>query len=281
MKELPQSFGPRTGLHGVLTLPGEAQAGAAPVGFLLFNAGVIPRCGPHRLNVKLARTLAAAGHPVLRFDLSGHGDSPPADATLDPQTQGRRDLAAAMDHLQATLGVQRFALVGICSGAMNAYDAGLADARVAGVLMFDGYWYRSRWTRWVRDAKRLRVLLRERGWRGAAERALRQVEQGGGKAVTGVFSGSNNPPRAEFSRAVGELSARAALYFVYSGSIIDCYSYAAQFRHVFGNEPWFRRVRCEFMADVDHSFLELRAQRRFIDAVIDWLPAVQRAAQVS
>ncbi|MBL8290094.1 MAG: alpha/beta fold hydrolase [Rubrivivax sp.] len=279
--ESVQVFGPERLLFGVLTTPvSAAAAGPGAVPFVLFNAGVIPRLGPHRMNVKLARALAAQGHPVLRFDLSGHGDSPPASSGGDPQRQGERDLVAALDHLEAATGARRFALIGVCSGAVQAYHVALADPRVAGVLMFDGYWYRSRWSRLVRDVKHFRATSAHKAWRGLVERLRVRIGQPHSAPLTNVYQEDGNPPREAFDRAMAQMSARAAVYVVYSGSVIDYYSYGAQFRHVFGRRPWFKDVRCELMADVDHSFLELRAQRRFIEAVIAWLPAVRQAAAV-
>jgi pimeloyl-ACP methyl ester carboxylesterase len=250
--------------------------------FLILNAGVAARYPPHRLSVKLARALASEGHVVLRFDLSGHGDSQAVTNALDPVAQGTRDLMSAMDHLQTTLGLRRFALFGACSGAASAYHASVSDARVVGVLMFDGYWYRSHWTRWVRDVKHLRAVVRQHGWRDVATRMLRKVDRSKGErrqGEDGLYDPGGNPSIADFRRAVAALSSRAAVFFVYSGSVIDYYSYEGQFRHVFGSEPWYSQVRCEFMPDVDHTILEQRAQRRFIDAVVGWLPAVQRAAE--
>ncbi len=276
MSETPLRFGPEGRLMGVLTEP--AAGPAAGVAFLLFNAGVIPRLGPHRINVKLARALAAAGCPVLRFDLSGHGDSPAAPPGVTDAPVA--DLRAAMDHLEATLGVRRFALVGVCSGAVNAYRASLADPRVAGLFMFDGYWYRSRWTRWVRDWKHLRALPPGHVLR-AVLRRLRPTGNGkpGAEGSAVLYPDNANPPRAEFCRAMQQLVDRGtAVTVVYSGSVIDYFSYGAQWRHTFGREAWFDRVPCAYLPDIDHSFVELRGQRRFIDTVLAWLPAVRAAA---
>jgi hypothetical protein len=41
----------------------------------MFNMGANHRIGPRRINVKLARVLAARGVSSLRFDLGGVGDS--------------------------------------------------------------------------------------------------------------------------------------------------------------------------------------------------------------
>ena len=59
-------FGSGERLLGIVTPAPQPLAGA-PV-CLLFNAGVVHRIGPHRLNVKLARALAARGFTALRMD---------------------------------------------------------------------------------------------------------------------------------------------------------------------------------------------------------------------
>ena len=108
---------------------------------LLFNAGVVPRIGPNRLNVRIARALAARGIPALRFDLSGRGDSAPARGMESYEQQAVADIRAAMNLLSERTGVSRFALMGICSGAENAFHAALADERVVGVTLMDSYHY--------------------------------------------------------------------------------------------------------------------------------------------
>ncbi len=56
MDDIPLQFGPDDRMLGIWT---PAQGDPAPVACLLFNAGVIHRIGPHRINVKAARALAA------------------------------------------------------------------------------------------------------------------------------------------------------------------------------------------------------------------------------
>jgi hypothetical protein len=251
---------------------------------LLFNAGVIPRFGPHRINVKLARALAAAGSVSMRFDLSGQGDSRGSIADGDFRAQGVRDIRAAMDYLEQQHGLRRFALVGICSGAVNAYWASLADERVVGVLMVDGFWYRSRWTLVVRHWKRFRAA--SWGAAGAAlwrrlARLLRLQEPGRTMPRADLFegdAGAANPPRAEFAAAMRALTARGvAVFFLYTGSMIDFYSYAAQFRHVFGGEPFADLVRCDYRPDIDHTFASIDTQQRFVELVKDWSASLQRS----
>ena len=75
MSESTILFGSKGGLVGTLALPDEGNDGHADIGFLFLNAGVVHRVGPHRINVRIARQLAARGIPSIRFDLCGHGDS--------------------------------------------------------------------------------------------------------------------------------------------------------------------------------------------------------------
>lgn len=282
MTETPVQFGQGLSLVGMLTQP--ARGEPANLAVLMFNAGVLPRIGPHRLNVKLARALAATGQTSLRFDLSGQGDSRSAVTGGDFRAQAVRDIRDAMDHVGQACGIRRFALIGVCSGAINAHAAALADPRVVGVLMFDGYWYRSRWTRLVRDWKR----FRNQSWTAAAvtaalRRRLRAVAAPMAFASAAARDeqavGLENMPRAEFSRSVQALVNRGvATYFIYSGSVIDFYSYARQFRDVFRHEAFVDHVHCDFCPEIDHTFVSLQAQRHMIERVQGWVAEVQRVA---
>lgn len=281
--ETPTLFGPEAALVGVLTQP--ARNGPAAVAFLMFNAGVLSRIGPHRMNVKLARALAKAGETSLRFDLSGRGDSRSSIAEGDSQAQAPQDIRLGMDHLEKNHGIQRFALIGFCSGAVNAFNAALLDDRVAGVLMFDGHWYRTRWTVPVRHWKRFRVIswpdVAAAVWRRLTGRLAAPATPLTSKAFA-AESLSANPTRAEFVRSVQVLvDRRVATCFIYSGSVIDCYSYANQFRDAFGHEAFFDRVRCDFRPDIDHTFISIEAQQSMIDLVLGWAGQVHGACEAA
>ena len=276
-------FGPEAALVGVLTQP--ACNCPVAVAFLMFNAGVLSRIGPHRMNVKLARALAKAGETSLRFDLSGRGDSRSSTAEGDFQTQAPRDIRLAMDYLEQNHGIRRFALIGFCSGAVDAFGAALLDARVAGVLMFDGHWYQTRWTVPVRHWKRFRVI----SWPDVAAAVLRRLIGRSAAPATPLTakafaaeSALANPTRAEFVRSVQLLvDRRVATYFIYSGSVIHCYSYANQFSDAFGHEAFFDHVRCDFRPDIDHTFISIEAQQSMIDLVLGWAGQVHGACETA
>ncbi len=275
MIETACQFGPNQSLIGVLTTPAPTQA-PPKIAVVLFNAGVIPRYGPHRINVKLARDLAAKGLAVMRFDLSGVGDSPHQAGEGDFRAQAVRDIRSAMDHVAEVTGIERFILIGICSGAVNAYWAAQADERVSGLMMIDGFWYPTRLSAWVRRWKRLQVTPWSKVL-GAAWRSLlrRPAVQSGKAAEPGLFDGDGtpaNPPKPDFSKAMETLVGRGtAVLVLYTGSVLDYYSYGAQFRHAFAGQGWLSQVRCELRPDIDHTVTSQASQRSFIDLIAAWV----------
>jgi exosortase A-associated hydrolase 2 len=80
----------------------------------------------HRVFVTFARALAGRGHPVLRFDFRGNGDS---SGTFEASsvTTAREDLAAAIDWFRGRIGAERVGLLGLRLGATLASLT--ADAR--------------------------------------------------------------------------------------------------------------------------------------------------------
>src|SRR5437762_2293457 len=123
-----------------------AARGAPPLGPRVAVL-VLEQLGPHRMNLRLTRALAAAGYPVLSFDFRGRGESSGAS---DPN--GHRHLIAqsmvddarvALAELRRRADAERIVLFGAC-------QAGHVAARVsqyeevhglvlAGVVNFDEF----------------------------------------------------------------------------------------------------------------------------------------------
>jgi pimeloyl-ACP methyl ester carboxylesterase len=88
--------------------------------------------------------LAIAGFTVLRFDFSGIGESEKRNDALPRQEHTICEAKAAMDLLAANYGVENFLLLGICSGADDAFRVALVDNRVVGALLVEPFMFRSR-----------------------------------------------------------------------------------------------------------------------------------------
>ncbi len=283
MTETPITFGPRSGLFGVLSLPPAGKP--VECAYLMFNAGVVPHTGPHRMNVKIARALAMAGEASFRFDLSGHGDSENADTSNGFLEQAAIDIQSAMDHLQQAHGIRKFALIGICSGAVSAFEAAVKDPRVIALLMFDGYWYPSRWSTLARDWRRFRAITWSQAAAAFSRRMAEKFTRSEQETSGVIFGGKKAPfqlPKEAFASAIQALVRRnVSIFVLYGGSIIEQYSYANQFRHVFGSQAPFDQVRCEFRPEIDHIFVTPTSQHAMIETVLGWRSAVQHAAEKS
>ncbi|MBI3899540.1 MAG: alpha/beta fold hydrolase [Gammaproteobacteria bacterium] len=121
--------------RGIVTGP---QTGSG-MGIVLLPAGLKYHIGPGRFNVLLARSLAAAGHTVLRIDPIGMGESDghiEAGATRElwrSVEQGRfvDDTLLACREFRRCFGLERIIVAGICGGAITGQ---LAAARARGVI---------------------------------------------------------------------------------------------------------------------------------------------------
>ena len=151
MKESVLQFGPAKALVGILTEPAPGLAARPAV--ILFNAGLTHRVGPSRLYVKLARHLAAQGFTVLRFDLSGVGDSAPRADHLPFEKSSMADARAAMDCLQQTRGLATFVVMGHCSGAINSFLVAAEEPRVVAAVLINLEGGNAEWTAYDRDRK--------------------------------------------------------------------------------------------------------------------------------
>src|ERR1700722_13909181 len=88
-------IGARKTMVGMMTQPVEYEPGDRPV-VVILNSGIIHRVGHHRMYVVLARMLAGAGYQVLRFDLSGIGDSEGRVDGLSPLEGALADVREAI-----------------------------------------------------------------------------------------------------------------------------------------------------------------------------------------
>jgi hypothetical protein len=285
MKERFVTFGPGKSLSGILTEP-TMSAGQRPA-VLLLNAGLLHHVGPNRLYVTLARRLASAGLPVLRFDYSGLGESEPRrDET--PLVQGMiTEGIAAMDFLTTSGVADRFVPMGLCAGAENAQRLARDDARVVGAALIDGYAYR---TRRYHLRKLLRHVASARSWGrlfakpAALVKGRRRDGHDGapaGRNPGGVDFVREFPPRETCLEELQAILAREVdLFFVFTGGgMAEYYNHPRQLFETFPELRGHPRVRLDFMSRADHTFT-LRAQQDALLAAIEgWIATTQLGAE--
>ena len=107
---------------------------------LLLSSGRERRIGPHRLWVAWARRRAALGDVVLRIDGAGVGDSAARESVAercipDPSgDRGTEEVARAVAWLRREHGVRACTVIGLHSGAFQAWRAALAGVCVQRVV---------------------------------------------------------------------------------------------------------------------------------------------------
>jgi len=279
MAEQTLLFGTERNLVATLTLP---EGGArAPLAVVLTNSGVIPRVGPHRMNVHLARRLAAMGIPSIRFDMSGLGDSRRASGTRPIAQQWVIDTREAMDLAQRHFGCSRFAMIGFCSGADVAHLTALEDERLQACVLWDGYVYPTLQARLRGLVHRLRragpVGLLQRVWARLRPKPKAEAADEGEPLEPGdegpmIFGRTRVPPRDEYARRIQALVSRGVqLLFLYSGGEPLWLNYRGQFRDMFGRYGFVDRVDYQLLDEADHLLTRPQSQQRFIEVVMGWL----------
>jgi pimeloyl-ACP methyl ester carboxylesterase len=282
-------FGGSRSLVGIVTDPLQRQEVRPAV--ILLNAGIIHRVGPGCLYVKLARRLARLGFVVLRFDVSGVGDSPGRRDNLPFAKSSLQETQEAMDYLGETRGIRHFLLGGLCTGAVVAYESALVDPRVTGTLLINTqglipeseeeiqslitsranrrYYLRSAlynpasWLKLLRGGADFRDIL---GAVGLAPGARRAMAAGGNPHVERIVAGF----RALTDRGT-------ELFFLYSEGDPGI----AELQIILGDRMVTdlrnrENVRYAILANTDHMFTLLSRQETFLELVSDWLQAVAR-----
>lgn len=118
-------------LHGII----HRTEKESPRGVLVIVGGPQTRVGSHRQFVLLARALASAGIPVMRFDYRGIGDADGEQRTFqDIDT----DIRCAVDtFMQQCNGLREIIVWGLCDGASAAMFYAHTDDRIRGLVLLN------------------------------------------------------------------------------------------------------------------------------------------------
>ena len=126
---------PAERLFGIVSTP----TGVRPTrALLLLNSGANHHIGNGRMYVKFARRLAARGWVVLRYDVSGIGDSEPHEGAPENEvytSHAVADLGAALAFVRAQFAVTHVESVGLCSGAYHSFKGAVAALPLHGLLV--------------------------------------------------------------------------------------------------------------------------------------------------
>jgi len=263
-------------LHGV--------TGSAPRrGLLILVGGPQTRVGSHRQFTLLARALAGAGVPVLRFDYRGMGDSEGEPRGFEAVGE---DLAAAIDaFFSSQPGLDEVVIWGLCDAASAAAFYAPCDSRVAGLVLVNP------WVRTLQGEARalvkhyyVRRLFSADLWRrllGGEVHLGRSLASLLGLAFTAMKRGTSPSASGSYAdrRPLPERMLRALQAF--QGPLLIILSgrdlVAAELREtVAGSADWGRlmhrsRVTVRELAEADHTFSSAPWRDQVARWTIEWM----------
>jgi pimeloyl-ACP methyl ester carboxylesterase len=286
LKHRAMLLGERESILAIASEPAQPDP-ARPI-CLMLNAGIIHRVGAHRNAVRIARGLARAGLTTLRVDLSGIGDSPRRRDALGFNASAVADVRELLDHLGRSYDNQRFVLIGLCSGADNAFQSAIVDDRIAGAAFIDGYAYPT-------PEFRLRHITRRVAAQGtligAARKSLGKLGDGfiaaGQQRLPQVFGTApaeeaglppavpdyerDFPPRDEVAGQLQMLVERDfRMLWLFTGGVSSYFNYPEQVRDSFPEVDFRDRLEVVHVADSNHTATAIASQRKVADAIVSW-----------
>ena len=253
------------------------------LGMVIVVGGPQYRVGSHRQFVLLARFLAQAGVPVLRFDCRGMGDSPGKSRSFEALDG---DIGCAVDNLQKVCPtVQRVVLWGLCDGASAAllYSGQANDGRLAGLCLLNP-WVRSEGTlartriKHYYAGRLMQADFWRKLWRG--KYAWRQSARGVWHALQSWHqdpqpAGSEMPFQQRMALALRQFRGQVMLV------LSDCDYTAKEFLECALTEPDWRGLlqrpgltRVD-VAQADHTFSRALWRCTVEQAVLDWMLALE------
>jgi pimeloyl-ACP methyl ester carboxylesterase len=276
-RERVVKFGSVTPLHGVVVEPA-AGVPRREVAVVLLDSGILHHVGANRLHVQLARRLAGLGYLSLRFDFSGIGDSEARRDDLSFEASAPLETKDAIDYLARTQGVEKVALMGLCSGADVAHLTALADPRVVGLGLLDPWAYQTRayyfhyyrhrivrpavYVNWFRvRLERLRDRIRRATASHDPDPSMYEMP-----SYIREF-----PPRERVAAELqGFMRRGVELFCMFSGGLHE-YNHIGQYQASFPEVPFGTRLREAHVPDASHVFSALEHQAEVVRELPDWL----------
>ena len=268
-------------LLGIVTAPEQPE----PIGVLIVVGGPQYRVGSHRQFLLLARELARAGYPAMRFDYRGMGDSTGELRDFDGVNE---DIGAAINAFQTHCPqLERIVLWGLCdaASAILLYWDTIKDAGVGGLVLLNP-WVRSEATLARTHIKHYygQRLLQAEFWR-----KLLSGQLGLGKALGGFFKNLMNSRSKTTSGADQKHSFQQTMEHVlcdFKGPVLLIVSgndfTAREFLEYAGNSVnlWAAMQRRSWtridIADADHTF-SCASWRALVEAAtVSWMEVLDR-----
>jgi len=256
------------------------------IGVVIIVGGPQYRVGSHRQFVLTARSLAAAGYPVMRFDVRGMGDS---EGSSRDFLQIKDDIAAAIDaFLDEVPSVRHICLYGLCDGASAAVLYGHTDPRVKALVLVNP-WVRTEigeaktvlqhyyWQR-IRQKKFWDKLFSSSfGWRASIGGLLQNFARArrGGDALMSANSGAGEDYVDEMAGALWQFVGQTLILLSDNDLTAREFETVCNARLGWSNAVGRTKARIQPIVDADHTFSARAAREKADNVVLQWLGSLQ------
>lgn len=297
MKEDVVLLGKSQNLVAVVTEPDQPTNPNLPT-VVLFNAGLTHRVGPNRIYVKLARYLTGLGMVVVRFDLSGVGDSSVRMDNASLEEGVVDDARQVMDYLSRTHGSQQFFLMGHCGGALTSLGIASIDPRVIGIVMINAEGGDTQWDEYDRKRKlshyyenyygrdalasseKWKKLLTGKAAYGSILRNVfvniiwHRITATAFKLKKTLFAKTESLTRPEvaalFERIPDLVARKTDILIIYSQGSSGLERTQLVLRDVRKKIGGSTKLKLEVMPRSDHTFTLIESQQRLYKMIADW-----------
>ncbi len=276
MKEVVATFGRNGNLQGIACIPDQHDQDFMLV---LLNAGVTHKAGPFRLNVDIARYVAANNVKTFRFDVGGLGDSEKVQSALSHEEAMMQDIEDALNILESKYGARRFVVMGLCTGAEHSHKIVLRDDRVVGCVWLDGYGYPTAKFYFYRYAP---ILIRPLRLLRLVSRLLyidRIVWRYKKRNRNAVLAGNNIddfvwrlPAKSKYIDDMSRLfNRKVKCLYVYTGGVYEYYNYADQYNDAFHEHAFMENVTVKYMPRANHTYTLRNDKSVLLESIIHWI----------
>lgn len=258
-------------LIGIVHLPKEASCSS---GVLIVVGGPQYRAGSHRQFVTLARDLANAGIPVMRFDYRGMGDSQGERISFE---ESEPDIKAAIDSFMLNCpGLEQIVLWGLCDAASACLMYSLSDERVKAMVLANP-WVRTEagiakarlkhyyTARFFEKEFWLKILKFDFDYSDSFRSIVRQIKNM-------LFSDEKSLPfQKKMERAISEFTGK--ILFIVSGNdltateFIDLVNSSA----IWKEKILDQNIEWHDLVNADHTFSRKHWKAQVSDLTIKWI----------
>lgn len=276
MQESIMRAGSPIPMNGVVSHPQQVDSSLPAV--VILNSGLMHHVGTCRMSVKIARALAKRGVWSVRFDCPGIGDSLMNRERTTHLESSPGEITLVIDELKKISGIQRFVVLGLCSGADAGFCTAIENSNIVGIAQIDPYlfrtykWYLYRYSRLLLDVNTYKKLFKRLFNKLLARENTTFAENFFEIAEIGRELMEKDVVIAGYQKMV---SRQQAVLAIITGGQASLFNHKTQFYDIFSDVDWKDLLDLQYFPEAEHILPEPEYQEKVKNCVINWVAKLQ------